>query len=83
MRHRSRGRLQSRHLRLEVNGSQRRFPLPCEIADVPGAEGWRSMYPYYTRFQPEDDGRFWSTTVRFHLLVRPGRPRAVGAHDAE
>ena len=25
----------------------------------PGAEGWRSMYPYFTRFQPEDDQRFW------------------------
>jgi hypothetical protein len=35
------------------------FPLPSEIADVPGAEGWRSMYPYFTRFQPEDDQRFW------------------------
>ena len=36
-----------------------RFPLPSEIADAPGAEGWRSMYPYFTRFQPEDDQRFW------------------------
>jgi pyruvate, water dikinase len=36
-----------------------RFPLPSEIADAPGAEDWRSMYPYFTRFQPEDDGRFW------------------------
>jgi len=39
-----------------------RFPLPSEIADAPGAEGpdgWRSMYPYFTRFQPEDDERFW------------------------
>jgi pyruvate, water dikinase len=35
------------------------FPLPSEITDVPGAEGWRSMYPYFTRFQPEDDNRFW------------------------
>ena len=35
------------------------FPLPSEITDVPGAEGWRSMYPYFTRFQPEDDQRFW------------------------
>jgi pyruvate,water dikinase len=37
----------------------RAFPLPSEIADVEGAEGWREMYPYFTRFQPEDDGRFW------------------------
>jgi pyruvate, water dikinase len=35
------------------------FPLPSQIEDVPGAEGWRSMYQYYTRFQPEDDNRFW------------------------
>ncbi len=36
-----------------------RFPLPSEIADAPGAEGWQSMYPYFTRFQPQDDTRFW------------------------
>jgi pyruvate, water dikinase len=35
------------------------FPLPSQIGDVPGAEDWASMYPYFTRFQPEDDGRFW------------------------
>ena len=35
------------------------FPLPSQIADVPGAEDWRSMYQYFTRFQPEDDKRFW------------------------
>ncbi|MBO0804310.1 MAG: hypothetical protein J2P25_14700 [Nocardiopsaceae bacterium] len=35
------------------------FPLPSQIGDVPGAEDWRSMYPYFTRFQPEDDKRFW------------------------
>ena len=35
------------------------FPLPSEIEDVPGTEGWQDMYPYYTRFQPEDDQRFW------------------------
>src|SRR4051794_7946783 len=38
---------------------QRSFPLPSQIADVPGAEGWEQMYPYFTRFQPEDDQRFW------------------------
>jgi pyruvate, water dikinase len=38
---------------------QRSFPLPSQIADVPGAENWRSMYPYFTRFQPDDDRRFW------------------------
>jgi len=35
------------------------FPLPSEIEDVPGTEGWQDMYPYFTRFQPEDDQRFW------------------------
>ena len=35
------------------------FPRPSQIEDVPGAEGWRSMYQYFTRFQPEDDDRFW------------------------
>ncbi|MFF7984114.1 PEP-utilizing enzyme [Streptomyces sp. NPDC007901] len=35
------------------------FPLPSELTDVAGAENWASMYPYYTRFQPEDDQRFW------------------------
>lgn len=39
--------------------SPRSFPLPSQIADAPGAEQWRSMYPYFTRFQPEDDQRFW------------------------
>ena len=44
---------------MQGNGETTSFPLPSEIADVPGAEGWRSMYPYYTRFQPADDQRFW------------------------
>ena len=44
---------------MEGNAVGRGFPLPSQIADAPGAEGWRSMYPYYTRFQPEDDQRFW------------------------
>jgi hypothetical protein len=38
---------------MDGNGSAARFPLPSEIADAPGAEDWRSMYPYFTRFQPE------------------------------
>ena len=40
---------------MEQNG----FLLPSQIADVPGAENWRSMYQYFTRFQPDDDKRFW------------------------
>lgn len=35
------------------------FPRPSEIATAPGAEGWEEMYPYYTRFRPQDDERFW------------------------
>ncbi|MGH3173906.1 MAG: hypothetical protein ACRDPF_08590, partial [Streptosporangiaceae bacterium] len=44
---------------MDGNASTPRFPLPSEIAVAPGAEGWRSMYPYFTRFQPDDDKRFW------------------------
>src|SRR5438874_4017230 len=44
---------------MDPNASAPRFPLPSEIADAPGAENWRSMYPYFTRFQPGDDNRFW------------------------
>src|SRR5271154_4277291 len=44
---------------MDENGNTPRFSLPSEIADAPGAEDWRSMYPYFTRFQPEDDQRFW------------------------
>ena len=39
--------------------ARKSFQLPSEIATVPGAEGWEDMYPYYTRFRPEDDKRFW------------------------
>jgi pyruvate,water dikinase len=35
------------------------FPLPSEVCDVPGAEGWEKMYPYFTRFTAEDDKKFW------------------------
>ena len=38
-----------------ADGKTRSFTLPSQIADVPGTEGWESMYPYYTRFQPEDE----------------------------
>src|SRR6202043_4187195 len=44
---------------MDPNTSAPRFPLPSEIADAPGAEGWRAIYPYFPRFQPEDDKRFW------------------------
>ena len=35
------------------------FPLPSEVRDLPGAEGWEKMYPYFTRFTADDDKRFW------------------------
>jgi pyruvate, water dikinase len=44
---------------MDGSGLIRSFPLPSKIADAPGAEGWQAMYPFYTRFQPEDDERFW------------------------
>jgi pyruvate, water dikinase len=39
--------------------AERSFPLPSQMEPLPGAEGWEEMYPYFTRFQPEDDERFW------------------------
>ncbi|MGH3301627.1 MAG: PEP-utilizing enzyme [Streptosporangiaceae bacterium] len=51
------------------------FPRPSQIEDVPGAEGWRSMYQYFTRFQPEDDDRFW-----FHNAMH--FPEPVPAFDS-
>ncbi|HEY7431592.1 MAG TPA: PEP-utilizing enzyme [Streptosporangiaceae bacterium] len=44
---------------MEPTAHPRTFTLPSQISDVPGAEGWQSMYTYFTRFQPEDDNRFW------------------------
>lgn len=35
------------------------FPMPTSIGAVPGAENWASMYPYFTRVEPQDDQRFW------------------------
>lgn len=35
------------------------FPMPSEIGGVAGTEGWEEMYPYFTRFRPEDDKLFW------------------------
>lgn len=44
-------------LRMSVNAQA--FPMPSEIRDLPGTEGWETMYPYFTRFRPEDDKVFW------------------------
>ena len=35
------------------------FPLPSSIAVVRGTEAAQAAFPYYTRFTPEDDERFW------------------------
>ena len=39
--------------------SRNTFPLPSEVTGAAGADGWEEMYPYFTRFRPEDDKRFW------------------------
>src|SRR5690242_9136215 len=44
---------------MDPAGQTRSFPLPSAIEDVPGAENWQEMYPYFTRFQPGDERRFW------------------------
>ena len=38
---------------------QKSFPLPSDLEVVPGTEAAQAAYPYYTRFVPEDDGKFW------------------------
>jgi len=66
------------------------FPLPSEIADAPGAEDWRSMYPYFTRFQPEDDQRFWfynsmhfpEPIPAFDMITAEVPYSAIGANTA-
>ena len=42
-----------------ANGAKNPFPLPSEVADAGGSQDWQELYPYYTRFRPEDDERFW------------------------
>jgi len=44
---------------MSQSAGERSFPLPSQVATVPGAEGWEEMYPFFSRFQPEDDDRFW------------------------
>jgi pyruvate,water dikinase len=33
--------------------------LPSQVPSAEGCAGWEAMYPYFTRFRPEDDQRFW------------------------
>jgi len=42
-----------------MNVKMNPFPMPSSIGSVPGAENWGSMYPYFTRVEPDDDQRFW------------------------
>jgi pyruvate,water dikinase len=66
------------------------FPLPSQIADVPGAEGWRDMYQYFTRFQPADDQRFWfynsmhfpEPVPAFDTITSEVPYQAIGANTA-
>lgn len=51
------------------------FPLPSELDSVEGAQGWQSMCPYFTRFRPEDDKRFW-------LYNSMHFPEAISAFDS-
>lgn len=44
---------------MDAKTKARSFPLPSQIESVAGAGNWQSMYPYFSQFQPEDDGRFW------------------------
>lgn len=64
------------------------FPMPTEIAALPGAEDWGQMYPYYTRVQPEDDGRFWfynsmhfpEPMSAFDMITAEAAYHAMGAY---
>ena len=55
------------------------FPLPSEIAPVPGTEAAQEMYPYFTRVGPEDDKRFWF----FNAMHFPEPMTAFDAITAE
>lgn len=64
------------------------FPLPTEIGSVPGAENWADMYAYFTRVQPEDDGRFWfynsmhfpEPMSAFDMITAEAAYHAMGAY---
>jgi pyruvate,water dikinase len=62
--------------------------MPTSIGAVPGAENWHSMYSYFTRMQPEDDGRFWfynsmhfsEPMSAFDMITAEAAYHAMGAY---
>jgi hypothetical protein len=54
---------------MEADSSKGRFPLPSEMRWPlrPAPRAGSRCTPYYTRFQPEDDGRFWLQEGTFLL----------------
>jgi len=53
-----------------------KFPSPYDLAAPAGAEGWKSMYPYYITFQDnlraEEDKKFWfCSNLHFPVPMRP------------
>ncbi len=71
-----------------MSDSTNPFPLPTEIGSVPGAENWADMYAYFTRVQPEDDGRFWfynsmhfpEPMSAFDMITAEAAYHAMGAY---
>jgi pyruvate,water dikinase len=71
-----------------MTNSTNPFPLPTEIGTVPGAENWADMYAYFTRVQPEDDGRFWfynsmhfpEPMSAFDMITAEAAYHAMGAY---
>lgn len=70
-----------------MTSNQQPFPMPNAIESAPGADDWASMYPYYTRVQPEDDERFWfynsmhftEPMSAFDIITAEGAYHAMGA----
>lgn len=64
------------------------FPMPTSIGPVPGAENWGSMYPYYSKVQPDDDKRFWfynsmhfsEPMSAFDMITAESAYHAMGAY---
>ncbi len=50
--------------------SERRFPSPFDVKDIPGTEGWQRMYPYYYLFSEDrkdyEESQFWYWDAMHH-----------------